>query len=261
MNTKFRVLLVFLGLFTGAASAWAAPLHDPQSLGDVAAAVADHSGPVVVFDLDDTLFDSRTRTVRILRQFGALATIQVYWPDEAQTLRDAEIQKVTYRLEDTFKRLGITDPDFIKAAQGFWKERFFTDAYVQTDAAVPGASEYVRKLYDNGATIVYLTGRDSPSMGEGTKRSLAWGGFPLGHQAQLMMKPSKEMDDLAFKKTAIAEIAKLGQVVGVFENEPKNLNALSAAFPTAIPLFLNTQHSGAPEEPSANARWVRDYLY
>ena len=83
-------------------------------------------------------------------------------------------------------------------------------------------------LTNAGAKIVYLTGRDIPRMHDGTVISLARNRFPMNaSEAELIMKPDPKIDDLEFKKAQMARIAKMGEVIGVFENEPANLNAMA----------------------------------
>jgi hypothetical protein len=74
------------------------------------------------------------------------------------------------------------------------------------------------------------------------------------------MKASFREDDLGFKRAAVADIRTLGRVVGLFENEPANLNMLHEAFPEAIAVFLETIHSpGAPSVKDSAYR-VKDFM-
>jgi len=73
------------------------------------------------------------------------------------------------------------------------------------------------------------------------------------------MKPDPKMDDLQFKRDAFAQIEHLGEVVGVFENEPANINAMADAFPGAVAVFVDTIHSPKPDVPAERVEWVRDF--
>jgi hypothetical protein len=140
-------------------------------------------------------------------------------------------------------------------------KRFFTNEYVVIDAPVPGAREFVKVCHDKGAIVVYLTGRDVPSMGQGTVESLRKNGMPVDDEtALLMLKPSKEIQDLVFKKGACEEIRKLGNVVAVFENQPRNLNGLVQEFPGSIPVFVETNFDLKDTQvPPATAIRIRKY--
>ena len=76
-----------------------------------------------------------------------------------------------------------------KSASKFWFERFFTDAYQAHDIPMAGAPKFVNELYNEGATVVYLSGRDSPGMLVGCSASLREHGFPVGpHEYRRCLK-------------------------------------------------------------------------
>ena len=238
-----------------AAAAFAQP-YQPESLHALGARVARESlrgaNPVVVFDLDDTLINSRTRTVRILNEFSEQQAV----PE----LEHLEVAQIRYDLEDTFKELGLADDKLLALANVFWKTRFFTNEYAAKDRPVPGAAAYVRWLAGQGARIVYLTGRGENEMREGTLANLERNHFPLDDDTVvLLMKPDMKMDDTVFKVAAFARINKMGEVVGAFENEPRNINAMQTAWPDALAIYLDTIHSKKPDVPAPGVFWVRDF--
>lgn len=216
--------------------------------------------PVVIFDLDDTLFDGRTRTLSILHEFAANPQVQADYPDIAPRLAKAALSDMRYDAKDAFDQLNVHDDELLKKWKAFWSPRFFSDRYCERDEATPGAAAYVKRLLGLGAHIVYLTGRDVPRMQKGTLASLKKRDLPTGRQTSLILKPKAADDDLEFKRAAFASIAKMGQVVAVVENEPKNLNAMGEAFPKAILVFLDTQHSKAPDAVTPEAHWVKNFV-
>jgi hypothetical protein len=81
------------------------------------------------------------------------------------------------------------------------------------------------------------------------KASLKNYGFPIeGKNVVFMLKPSKKYSDGDYKSNAAKEIAKLGTVAGLFENQPKNLALLYKVFPKATPIFLDTNFN--PSDPT-----------
>ena len=121
--------------------------------------------PVVVFDLDGTLMDNRPRTLAILRDLA-----HVWKPihkEPAARLEQASLADLSYLLTDSLARMEITRSDLVAEAEAFWRERFFGDDALAHDVALDGAVEFARACYDAGAILVYLTGRDLPSMGIG----------------------------------------------------------------------------------------------
>lgn len=219
-------------------------------LGAVAAEVARvravaQRHPVVVFDLDATLFDNRERTRAILAEL-ALEPDVAKGPHGA-ALRGLRTEQVVYALADTLKAVGITDAEFVKRAVAWWVPRFFGE-YAVHDRVTPGGPAYVRRLYDAGAFVVYLSGRDRPRMLNATVQSLAISGYPIGlDRTQLILKPGPDTDDEVFKAEVMGSLARLGTVVASFDNEPGNVNLMRKAFPTARVVFLETMHApGAP---------------
>jgi len=202
--------------------------------------------PVVVFDLDGTLFDNRPRTAAIFHELAL--EWEAAHPEVAARLRGVDAAGLAYHVSDSLARLGVTGQDMQDAAFAFWRARFFADAHLRHDVEVPGAAAFARACYDRGATLVYLTGRDLPMMGVGTFASLRDVGFPVGVVgAELVLKPRFEMPDAEFKRYEAPRLARIGAVVAAFDNEPENCNVFASHFPDADAVFVDTQHlPGAP---------------
>lgn len=230
--------------------------YSPEVLREIEDKVEETRDAVVVFDLDDTLFETRSRTAGILKELGRDAQIRSQYPAESELLRNVRASSIRYDLRDSLDEVGITDSQLLETAAKFWKDRFFSNEYVLLDEVVMGGALYLQALEQKGAHIVYLTGRDIRGMGLGTRVALMENGFPKG---TLILKPDPKMDDKLFKASAIEDIRAMGEVVGVFENEPRNLNLLMKEFPLAIGVFVDTQHSSAPDLPLENAFWIGDY--
>lgn len=227
---------------------------------EVEVSASKHEQPIVVIDVDDTLVDVRYRKLQIYNDFVDQPQIKEMYPVERYAVKTMQIHDVTYEPGTEFPGLGITDKEFTKAAVDFWKKVFLTNSYLKYEQAIGGASQFVRELVQSGATVIYLTGRNEPDMGKGTVQELVGLGFPLGKSAHLMMKPNAKMDDLKFKKGAFDNIEKLGTVVGVIENEPRNINAMVDRFPTARPIFLKTLHSNKPDVPYERATQIPNFF-
>lgn len=201
--------------------------------------------PVVLFDLDGTLFDNRPRTLRILHAYAAQLPHEHI--ADAKAIRSLNSRDIAYLLEDTLSPHGVK-PAVIEGAKAFWRARFFTDAACADDVPVAGGVPFVRRCWNEGATIVYLTGRDIPGMILGTTRTLRDDGFPLGvPRTELVMKPTFEEPDTSFKTRLLDPLNELGQVVASFDNEPVNCNLFYRRWPDAFSVLLETQSApGAP---------------
>jgi hypothetical protein len=112
------------------------------------------------------------------------------------------------------------------------------------DEIIPGAAGYVRRVHDAGATICYLTGRDEPGMGAGTRAALRQNDFPWDEpRVELIMKATFEEPDESHKGRAIECVRALGRVVAAFDNEPELVNLLADAFPEATVVRVDSLHS------------------
>ena len=206
---------------------------------EVAAVVkAGKSQPVVVFDLDATLFDNRMRTLMILRAWATQP--KQLGTAVAKKVLSLRLDQIEYLFADALAKVGVTDKATLDAIGAFWLDRFFTEWAVH-DQVTPGGVEYVQALHKAGAFVVYLTGRDAPRMLTGTTQSLMISGYPIGQpRTQLIMKPHRKVDDEDFKQTVMDSLRRTGHVVAMFDNEPGNVNLMKTAFPKAHVIFLKT---------------------
>lgn len=235
-------------------------------LNQVETRVAQTQTPVVIFDLDSTLYDNRSRSVAIWREYGKLHKV-------ARLTHLKADQITSYVLEDYLVQSVKLDAqwvsDHLKKLKLYWAERFFSNAYVKYDQPLPGAVAYVKSLHKEGATIVYITGRDDGAMRAGTESKFKHDGFPIGVVGtKLLMKsaaynldPKKFQSDgdykAALKKNdnqskldAIAEAKKLGTVVAAFDNEPAAINQYYQQLHRdgkALAVWLDTDHFPNPE--------------
>ena len=238
--------------------------HQTQVLRSVLDRIAGWAGqpgartPVVVFDLDATLYDNRPRTLEILMEYreevvGTHAEI-------ADALAKLTADRVEYLLSDTLRGCGIASAGLIADITRYWHERFFTDEYLQHDAALDGAPEYVRACHEVGGVVVYLTGRDIPGMFLGTVASLRDSGFPIGIAGtELVLKPDANLPDEAFKRGALPTLDRLGDIVSFFDNEPANCNLAKAMYPDCSVVLLETQKVPYAPDPAPDVQVVTDF--
>jgi beta-phosphoglucomutase-like phosphatase (HAD superfamily) len=198
---------------------------------------------VVVFDLDSTLLDNKPRQARILRDYGHAAGVPAL-----QAARPEHWQG--WSLERALRNAGLDAAEaarHVRPARRFWAERFFTSAYCRLDVPLAGAPAFVRAIAAAGARIAYVTGRPA-RMEEGTLAVFRRFGFPLPDPARvhLLMKPRADLGDESWKKLARFEVERLGPVVAAFDNEPAHVNGYAEAWPDALTVHLDTDHSERP---------------
>lgn len=211
---------------------------------------------VAVFDLDSTLLDNRPRQARIVRDFGRSAGLPALlgalpehwrgWDLEAALLAAGLHPRDVRRHHGAFRR--------------FWAERFFTSAYCALDVPLAGAAEFVRAVAAAGARVAYVTGRPA-WMEDGTLQVFRRFGFPPpdGSRAHLLMKPGDGLSDDAWKVLARETVDGLGPVVVAFDNEPTHVNAYARAWPGALAVHLDTDHSPRPEEVLPTIPSIADF--
>jgi hypothetical protein len=222
---------------------------------DETAAAAKAGPALVIFDLDDTLFSTADRHLRILREF-ALA-IEAKNAEAAGIIRAIQREKLMYSPVDTVKAHGLAE-ELAKDLRDFWFARFFKNPYLLEDAAIAGGPAFVGEVLERGGRAVYMTGRDE-GMREGTEASFKKQGYPLdGQKAQLFLKPRFDTPDVQFKGECVAKLKSMGLVTGTFENEPAHVNLFAEGFPSARHFLVETTHSGKPVEPHAAALRIKD---
>ncbi len=202
--------------------------------------------PVVVFDLDGTIFDNRPRTAAILKAYAE--KVRDTSVDLAEKLFSVHPDRVPYLLADALANLGITAEHEVEALRDHWVEHFFVDEWLHHDTPIAGAVDFATACWRAGASLVYLTGRDLPRMSLGSFASLRDRGFPIGVPGtSLVCKPDPAIADEKYKRDVCPEMARIGEVIASFDNEPGNCNAFLEHFPNAASVLVATQHMpGAP---------------
>jgi hypothetical protein len=214
--------------------------------------------PVVVFDLDGTLYDNRPRTLAVLAEYAD--EVRGEFPDVAERLDELDVERLHYLLSNTLREVGLSHVDVVRDITKFWRERFFHDDYITHDLPFDGAPEFVTACYESGAGILYLGGRDIPSMLIGTVASLRDHGFPIGVVGvQLVLKPDATMGDEAFKRSAIPTLGHIGDTIAFFDNEPANCNLAKEHFPDAYVALVETQKVPGAPDPDETLYHVTDF--
>ncbi len=221
----------------------------------IESAVVNDVLPLIVFDLDSTLFSTEPRNLQIFHEF--VERRQSDYGELRELATQIRREHMGWNICESLRAQGVENQELLEELLRFWRERFFTDPYVLHDDPLPGAVEFVTACHQRGAMIYYLTGRHVGGMEVGTVRALRDAGFPFWRgRCTLHLKPSFEMSDKAFKDDALADIRSYhGRVVATFENEPGNANLFLKAFPDALHFLLLTVHS--PEAEAPDPRLIR----
>lgn len=211
-----------------------------------------HPPPIVLIDLDSTVYQVAPRTQAILLEAADRlgAHLDEQWTQKLCTI---DHSRIGYSLEETLEKIFAdewgteTCRNRFGHLHDYWWERFFSDDYLEFDRPYVQALEFVIELHRKGAHLVYLTGREETKMATGTRRCLERDGFPIGlDRTQLILKPRKEMDDAEYKAEIGRKLSAAAPILASFENEPRNFAALHAELPTTQHVFVDTVCSPRP---------------
>lgn len=243
--------------WTGARAAGPLAALHPELVALVARIGATPGLPVVVLDVDSTLFSTAERHRRILVEFAQ----QRGDPALLALALGLAPSDFGWSVEGPVRAAGLTDEGLLGALRAFWAKRFFADGWCDLDLPMPGAVQAVRAFAEAGALVVYLTGRMADRMEAGTLRLLRRWGLPLHDgRSMLVMKPDASTPDATFKAEAMVQLARLGTVVATFENEPGHANHFVALFPEAVHLLLDTVHTPDAPAPLPEVRVLPGWL-
>jgi hypothetical protein len=185
--------------------------------------------------------DTGERNIAILRAAReAIPALRALWPR-------LDLAAPFWDILEPFRRAGVGDAELLASVKSFWKERFFADEWLVHDRPYPGAAAFLKELKESGFTLAYLTGRHSPGMERGTRRSFLEHGLPAGREESFFFKPDIAMGDREFKASVCEKISALGSLVAAIDNEPANVNLFRQAFPRALVIWLDTVTSSRPE--------------
>jgi hypothetical protein len=229
------------------------PLILDQLINEADQARYENKKILVVFDLDSTLFNVTGRTQKIIKELAARPEVQAKFPQEAAILPRVEFTAKDWGLRAPLTRAGFqaSSAEFFKHVRDYWHQHFFSNSYLSEDVPYEGAVDFVNELKATGAHIMYLTGRDEPRMGPGTRASLKQWNFPFEEDGcTLVLKPHEGLDDAEFKKDIFLNLADDYSSVWLFENEPVNIHLVAKECPRVQIIYFDSTHSGRAEPPT-----------
>lgn len=221
-----------------------APIYD--RLADRAREIysSGKSLPIVIVDIDDTLFDRRPRWMKILADLLTDESGDTPLTDEHRALiAKIKPRTMTRDLEASLRATGLADENVLS----WLVERVNTlagqDRYLMFDLPTPGATEFIKGLSTAGSMTVYLGGerlKDEATFG--TERAISMFELPAprGEVGALFMRDRTDQTEMEFKRELVGPIAEAGTVIAVFENEPEAANLMNDAFPEAEVVLLDS---------------------
>jgi hypothetical protein len=142
---------------------------------------------VVVFDLDNTLFETRARTLVALQAYDAARGTRHFG--------ELVLDDVAADGASTAERLGLA-PQVQADVQAFWLEAFWRPRSFAHDHLLVDVAALVHEAHAAGAEVVYLTGRVER---DATIAQLRAAGLPLARDEDLVTKPTVGASTALFK--------------------------------------------------------------
>jgi phosphoglycolate phosphatase-like HAD superfamily hydrolase len=134
-----------------------------------------------VFDIDNTLMDTRHRTAGATSSFSFRG---------ANPLASATYETVAYRPDDTCTGLGVNDPDTVAAFRDHFDNFFWSPANLTLDRPLDGPIALAKLARSLGAELYFLTGRTT-AFREATLAQLEQAGIAPETAGHLIMKSPK----------------------------------------------------------------------
>lgn len=216
-------------------------------------ALVEKSNPLIIFDLDSTLFDVAPRFEKVLTDIALEPVMKEKFPSVVPHFRNIKTERRDWGFVEVLHRAGVEHDnlDLFKTVRQLWIEKFFSNEYIHYDVPYQGSVDFVRKIEKLNIPIVYLTGRDVKRMERGSREVLLKWDFPLDDiMSKLVLKPERSMDDALFKRDWIHNhILSSQSPVFLFENEPVNINLIAKELPQVELVFFDSTHSRKETPP------------
>lgn len=135
----------------------------------------------LVFDIDNTLMDTRHRTAEAARSFQFRGL---------KPMAEASFERVGYRPQDTCKNFEIEDADTIKAFADHFEGFFWKPENLELDQKLEGPVALAKLARLLGAELYFLTGRTTTFRAQ-TLKQLEDAGIAPEDEKHLIMKSPK----------------------------------------------------------------------
>ena len=165
----------------------------------------------VLFDLDNTLFDTRARTLHALQAFDAAQGTSHF--------ASLTVETVGWNGEETARALGLPE-DVVLAAHAAWERDFWNGENFLKDHNIEAVQALAHEAAQAGAEIYYLTGRID-ALKDASLAQIKQANLPFAREANLLTKPSVGVKTGPFKANALLELLAQGVFMGFFVTDNK----------------------------------------
>jgi phosphoglycolate phosphatase-like HAD superfamily hydrolase len=206
-----------------------------RALADIQQRVARGEKVRVAFDIDDTLVETRSRTLAIAKEWDAANGTHYF---DRLTL-----PQVAHTGFDTAAALGLPGPAE-KAFAAFWDEKFWDGAHFRLDTPIAPMVELAKQARAAGAEVIYLTGRNE-DLAAATVAELEGLGLPQSDAAHVVTRTDPSVPTPTFKAAWLAKSAQEGHPLAFFATESRrDISGVQRALPDCPCLMLDSTFSG-----------------
>ncbi len=177
----------------------------------------------VVFDIDNTLVDTRYRTLAAAKTYA----LRIPFAQKMSKIRFCDVR---YDGESTAKQCGLSQT-LCRGFQDYWNEYFWHPRHFKADKRIRETSQLARKAKWAGAEVLYLTGRIE-TLKDATIAELKRFGLPDADAAHVMCKPTMNTPTPAFKKKVVLDMLKEKRHLSWFMSDSlSDIKAIQEATP------------------------------
>lgn len=176
----------------------------------------------VVFDIDNTLVDTRHRT-------RAAADLFCRRHPNTTRLAGLPLRDIRYDGLQTAAARGV-EPKVAKKFHSFWDRFFWRPQSFRLDRPIRQTVQLARQAKAAGAEVFYLTGRVEPLKGR-TLTQLRRLGLPDADPAHVICKPSMDLSTAPFKRQVVAEIARRQPIQWFMSDSRTDIAAVQCVLP------------------------------
>jgi hypothetical protein len=205
---------------------------------------------VVVFDIDNTLFETRQRTLLALRDYDRKHGTS--WFAKLNGPADVGLDG-----KHTCELLGGIPPEEVGRVQAHWMDFFWNGDNFLRDLIIEPMFDLAWQAKNAGAEVVYLTGRINKTS---TQAELAAAGLPDADSGHLFCKAEGEKTH-EYKLGKITEWLDRGDFIGWFLTEgTKDIHELQESEPRVSCVRLGFPYEDAkrvdPATPLLPMSWI-----
>lgn len=208
----------------------------------------------VIFDIDNTLVDTRHRTHAAAQAF---ANKHPSGSSLASSLASIPFDKVGYDAKQTGQCLGLSS-SMTRAFQRHWNQFFWDPANFKHDRPIRQTVQLARQAKAHGAEVFYLTGRIE-QLKPATLSQLRQLGLPDANETHLLCKPGLKVATASFKQQTVQNMLAKGHDIGWFMSDSrKDIASVQRSTPVScIWVDFPVKPSRAPVNINKNTDTIR----